>query len=89
MEIKTNHPLYQRLTDNYTTRASIDDPNLKPHQIFQLIVLSFNNNDLKIMLPHYAYDVQWIDDINANDESRVMITRLLVYRIYIFICLIC
>ena len=75
MSIKSNHPLYQRLEEGCTNCASLEDPSLSPHQIFQQITLLFNNDDLKITLPPDAYDVQGIKDIDANDQSRIMITK--------------
>ena len=75
MAIKSNSSLYQRVAEGWTSRASLDDPSLNLQKIFTHITLSFNNDDVTILLPPDVYDMAGIEEIDANDKSRIRITK--------------
>ena len=75
MTIEENRYMYQRLAEGCTTRQSIDDPNFSPKQIFQTIAFSYNNESVRISLPDDMEDVDGAEEMDANDISRINITR--------------
>ena len=56
-------------------RYSIDDPALHSLEIFQNLAFAFNNEEVKVTLPEGAFDLPIIEEIDANDPSRIRIIR--------------
>ena len=75
MSIDTNRPIFERLTEGCTSRQKLDDPQFNLKQIFQTLAFSFNNEKIFVEISHDAYDVPGVMNINANDFSRIKITR--------------
>ena len=75
MSIETNRHLFERLAGGCLSWRHLDDPQYSLKQIFQTVAFSFNNEKLHIEIPNEAYDVDGIMNINANDLSRIKITR--------------
>ena len=65
----------QRLTEGINSRAALDNPSLSLKQIFVEVVLAFNNDEIIIDLPDGALDLEHIDLLDANDQSRIRIQR--------------
>ena len=66
---------FERLCDGITNREQLDSPALSIPQIFADICLAFNNDDIIIKLPDTANDLENIDLLDPNDESRISIDR--------------
>jgi len=75
MTIPENQEYFQRLVEASTTRRHLDYPEFSLKQIYQKLVYSFNNELVKIDLPHESLDLDKIEDINPNDYSRIRIPR--------------
>ena len=75
MVIQINYSLYQCLAEVCTSHASSDYPILSLQQIFTPIALFFNNDNVNILLPLDAYNVDGIEEIDANNKTRIRITR--------------
>ena len=75
MTIPENREIYGRVANGPTGRTQIDDISYHPKQIYQSVALSFNNESVLIDLPHDAYDLSLIEDIDPNDMGCIRITR--------------
>ena len=75
MTLSDNREMYHQLGAGITNRTGIDDPTLSPKQIYNLIQLSFNNPDAIVALPITATDLENIEAIDPNDQSRIGIDR--------------
>ena len=75
MTIEENRNIYQRLSEDCTTRQSIDDPVFSPRQIFQSVTFSYNNEHIILQLPDDMFNVDVNEDIDANDCTCINITR--------------
>ena len=43
--------------------------------MFHNLVFSFNNEEIKVTLPEAVYNLPNVDEINANDMTRICISR--------------
>ena len=69
------------------SRCHIDDSTYSVWQMLQNMVLQFNNERLVLTLPPDVDDLADTEEIDANDNSRIRITRNCKYNI-LFICFI-
>ena len=67
--------MIQRLSDGVADRSSLDDPELSLKQLFMELALAFNNDDIELTLPDAAYDLDNVNSLDPNDNSRVTIQR--------------
>ena len=77
---------FQRLSDGVQSRDFLDNPSLSLKQTFVQVTLAFNNEDVMVMLPDEAYDLEHIYLLDPNDESRISIERdreLYIFYIHI------
>ena len=75
MSIPQYRFVLQRLCDGVTSRDALDNPELSLKQIFVDIVLAFNNEELKVIFPDEAYDLESIHMLDPNDDDRIVIQR--------------
>ena len=75
MAIPANRHIYQRLAEGCTTRRHLDDPVFNIKQMFQNICLQFNDERVNVELPSDYYAMEYLNEIDANDISRIRITR--------------
>ena len=68
-------PMIQRLSDGVADRSSLDDPELSLKQLFMELALAFNNDDIELTLPDAAYDLDNVNSLDPNDNSRITIQR--------------
>ena len=73
--IEENRFVYQRLSEGYTCRQSINDTNFSPRQIFSNIASGYNNEKIKTDLTGDIFDVDGHKEIDPNDKIRITITR--------------
>ncbi len=69
MSIEENRPIYERLSIGVQGRSDLDDVSMSLQQIFQTVVLAFNNDEVVLNLPEEAYDIPNFDSIDLNDMS--------------------
>jgi len=74
MTMPENREIYQRLSEGCEAHKYYADPIFSSKQMFQAI-LSFNNADAVIESPGDAFDMDGINDIDPNDQSRIRIER--------------
>ena len=75
MSIDSNRGIFQRLAEGCVSRAHLGYPSFSLKQMFQQIAFSFNNKKIFIDFPDSAYDIDDICNLDANDFSRIRITR--------------
>ena len=76
MSLPSNREMYDRLAAGASkNRALVDNPIHHLKEIYQSIRLSFNNHDIELTLPTDALDIIGIEQIDANDNDRIRITR--------------
>ena len=75
MTLPENREMFGRLANGPSTRNQIDDVAYHPKQIFQYFALAFNNESIVIELPPDSFDCRLIEKIDANDITRIRITR--------------
>ena len=75
MALDKNRHIFERLASGATRREYIDDPEYNPSMMFQDLCLDFNNELILVLLPSKAYDVMGIEEMDANDSSRIKIYR--------------
>ena len=56
-------------------QSDLDDASMSLQQIFQTVVLAFNNDEVVLNLPEEAYNIPNFDSIDLNDMSRIRISR--------------
>ena len=71
---------YQRLDEGAIGINGIYDPAISLKQIYYLIQLYINNDEIIIMLPDDAYDLENIEEINPNYPNRIFIPRDCKYK---------
>ena len=81
MSIPSNRHIYQRLAEEVTSRRHIDDPTYSVRQMFQNIVLQFNDERVAVAMPPDFDDLADTEEIDANDNARIRITRDCKYNI--------
>ena len=79
MALDKNRHIIERIASGATRREHIDDPEYNPSMMFQYLCLDFNNESILVLLPSKAYDIMGIEELDANDSSRIKI-----YRVYTF-----
>ena len=75
MTIPENRPIFQRLAEGASTRATLDDPSLSLSAIYQKLAFDFNNEDIIVQLPDNSEDIEGIQDLDPNDMNRILIRR--------------
>lgn len=75
MAITANRHIYHQLAECCTIHMYLDDPLFNLKQMFQNISLQFNDERVFVKFPPNFYDVGDTNGIDANDITRVRITR--------------
>ena len=81
MSIPSNRHIYQRLAEGVTSRRHIDDPTYSVRQMFQNVVLQFNDERVAVAMPPDFDDLVDTEEIDANDNYCIIITRDCKYNI--------
>ena len=72
-----------------TNRYALDNPGLSLKQISFELTLAFKNDELMVTIPQNAYDLENIDSLNPNDQSRVALIEIvsiqMSYMFHLFI----
>ena len=79
MSLPEYREVYQKLAEGMTSRHGLDSSELNNSQMFQNLAFAFNNEDVKVTIPEDAYDLENIEEINANDITRIRIHRDCMY----------
>ena len=75
MTLPAYRETYQKLAEGVKDRHGIDDPSLNFPEMFQNLAFAFNNEEVVVTLPEGAFDLPMIDEIDANDISRIKLIR--------------
>ena len=75
MSFEKNRPLFQRLAEGATERCQLNSSELSISGIFTRILFDFHNEDIVVVLPKNAGDVDGVDDLDPNDMTRIRIDR--------------
>ena len=75
MTIPSYRETYQKLAEGVKERYAIDDPSLNFPEMFQNLAFAFNNEEVVVTLPEGAFDLPNIEEIDANDMTRIRIIR--------------
>ena len=75
MTMPENGKFFQQLSEGYKALKHHDNPPFNLKQIFQVIVLYFNIADAVIELPGDVFDMDGINNMDPNNQSRIRIER--------------
>ena len=81
MSVPSNRHINQRLAEGVTSRRHIDNLTYSVRQMFQDLVLQFNDERVAVAMPPDFDDLADTEEINANDNSRIRIARNCKYNI--------
>ena len=87
MTISEYRDTYQKLAEGVKERYALDDPSLNFPEMFQNLAFAFNNKEVVVNLPEESFDLPMIEEIDANDISRIRLIRDGKVLLCIYYCL--
>ena len=75
MNRDSNKHTLQRLSEGIKDREMLDDVMYKQKEMFQNLSFDFNNTVIHIDIPPGSEDIDRIEEMDPNDESRIQILR--------------